>query len=321
MRALVTGATGFVGTRLVERLLADGVQVVVAGRRRPAMGHPGCVAEFLNFDLSRVTELHPSALTGVDCIYHLAARVHVMRPGAVDEQQFNELNVRATQRLAATAVQAGVRRFVYLSSIKVNGERTANRPFTALDEPAPEDAYGRSKLAAEQALKVLAKQAGLQVIIVRPPLVYGPGVGANFLRLISLVNAGWPLPFGAVANRRSLVSVWNLVDLLCHLANDGNAANGAWLVSDEDDLSTPRLIELLGGALGRANTRLLPVPVPILRAMAAVAGQRAQIARLVDSLQVDISATCRELGWRPSLSVVEGIERTVTWFKGTRRAA
>lgn len=312
-RVLVTGATGFIGKHLVEALRGR-TEVVAAVRSVPGGTLPPGMRT-ISFDLEHPARLSPDSLKGVGCVCHLAARVHVMHPGPDDERRFLELNARATEVLAETAARAGVRRFVYVSSIKVNGERTVDAAFRADGPTAPEDGYSRSKLEAERALWRVAERNGLEVAVVRPPLVYGPGVGANFQRLVALVESGWPLPFGLVRNRRSLVSVWNLTSLLIRLMGHPEAAGRAWLVSDGDDLSTPRLLDEIAKGLGQSKSRLLPVPVGVLRALGAVTGRRGEIGRLTDSLQVDISDTCALLAWRPPLSVQEGIARTARWFR------
>jgi len=313
---LVTGATGFVGRHLTAALRAAGLEVAVASRS--AQQEPG--VESLPFDLSRPEGLRPEQLQGFDCVYHLAARVHAMRVSSDDEAQCRQLNAHATQVLAQTAATAGVRTFVYLSSIKVNGERTIDRPFTADDEPAPQDAYGRSKWQAEQALHEIHAKSGLGVVIVRPPLVYGPGVGANFRRMIALVESGVPLPFKSVDNRRSLVNVWNLSSLLLHVRSCERAVGRTWLVSDDDDVSTPRLMSLIGSALGKRRVRLFALPVAGLQALGLLAGRSAEVARLVESLQLDTSATQAALQWRPTAGVEEAVARTVAGFAGEQRA-
>jgi nucleoside-diphosphate-sugar epimerase len=313
---LVTGATGFIGRHLTAALRESGAEVVAA--TRTAQQAPG--VESLQFDLARPECVLPQQLQGFDCVYHLAARVHAMHVSSDDEAQFRQLNVHATQVLAQTAASAGVRTFVYLSSIKVNGERTLDRPFTADDAPAPQDAYGRSKWQAEQALREIEAQSGLRVVIVRPPLVYGPGVGANFRRMLALVESGWPLPFKSVNNRRSLVNVWNLTSLLLHVRSCDCAAGRTWLVSDDDDVSTPRLMSLIGSALGKRRVRLFAMPVAGLQTLGMLAGRRNEVARLVESLQLDTSATQAALQWRATTGVEEAVVRTVAWFRGERRA-
>lgn len=312
-RVLVTGASGFVGRHLVGTLL-ERTSVVAAVRDRSRVPPSLHAVESISFELESTDPIEPEQLEQFDCIYHLAAHVHVMRPQAYDEQRFERLNVRATEALARSAAAAGVRRFVYVSSIKVNGERTIGRKFSPHDVPAPEDAYGRSKLAAENALFKVAAESALEVVIVRPPLVYGPGVGANFRRLMSLVSAGWPLPFGSIENRRSLISVWNLTNLLGEMLDKQEAAGRVWLASDDQDVSTPQLLRMLGTGLGKREVSLLPIPVGLLRAAARLVGRSAEMARLTESLQVDMSETTEELNWRPQLSLEKGLERTAKWF-------
>jgi nucleoside-diphosphate-sugar epimerase len=271
-----------------------------------------------------VGELGPAtdwreALRGVDCVVHAAARVHVMKATHDSTEAYTSTNALATKALAAAAAAAGVRRLVFVSTIKVNGGETSVRAYTPTDPPAPVDAYGRSKWLAEQLLAEIAAQTALEVAIVRPPLVYGPGVRANFLRLVRWVEAGVPLPLGAIDNRRSLVSAWNLSDLIASLLTHAAAPGRAWLVTDGEDLSTPELVRRLARALGR-RPRLLPVPPALLRMMGTLTGQEAAVGRLCGSLRVDMEATRRDLGWSPPLSVDEGLQRTIEWYRTTRSA-
>ncbi len=277
--------------------LGDGVETVVVG------------------DLADAPDLR-EALAGVAAVIHLAGRAHVMRETAADvDGAFRRANVEATHQLAAQAAAAGVRRFVFLSSVKVNGERTGDRPFTEADAPAPEDAYGRSKQAAEQALHGIAAATGLEVAIIRPPLVYGPGVKANFLRLLRLVERGMPLPLASVRNRRSLVGVSNLCDLIVRCLAHPAAAGETFLVSDQQDLSTPELIRAIAAAMGRP-ARLVPFPVAALRLAGRLAGQGDAVERLVGSLQVDSTKATRLLGWTPPVFIEEGLRRTAAWYRG-----
>lgn len=304
---LVTGASGFVGTHVLQALAASGASVRAAVRT-PAVVVPGvdCVPVGDLADGGDWTR----ALAGVDAVVHAAARVHATGAAARDESAFRAVNVVATERLARACAAAGVRRLVFVSSVKVNGEATAERPFTADDAPQPDDAYGRSKLAAERVLARVAADTGLEVAIVRPPLVYGPGVGANFARLMRAVARGVPLPLGGVHNRRSLVSAWNLADFVALLVRAPQAAGKVWLISDRDDLSTAELVRRLARAMDRP-ARLLPVPVGLLRAVAGLAGRGAEVRRLVDSLQVDATPAVRELDWRPVVDVDAALARTV----------
>lgn len=304
---LVTGANGFVGRSVCHRLTAESIPFSAVVRKKSHGSHHEIGSINGKTDWS-------NALATCDAVVHLAARVHVMNERSVDPlAAFREINVVATENLARQAAQHGVRRFVFVSSVKVNGERTLQVPFSASDMPAPEDAYGQSKLEAELALAKVAQETGLEVVIVRPPLVYGPGVGANFLRLMQLVKWGIPLPLGEVDNRRSLVAVDNLVDLLlaclCHPA----AAGQTFLVSDGDDVSTPSLIRMLANAMGK-RALLLPVPPKLLSAGAALLGKSAAAARLLGSLQVDIAPTRSALGWQPVVSMEKAIDATVAHF-------
>lgn len=309
-RVLVTGATGFVGRELCGVLARAGCSVRAALRADGDV--PWGVAEQVVVGTIGSGTNWSAALTGVDCVLHAAARAHVLHDRD-SADLYDEINAKGTRRLAEAAVAAGIRRFVYLSSIKVNGERTASRPFTSLDSPDPRGDYARSKRLAEVALSEIASHSQLEPVIVRPPLIYGPGVRANFLRLLHSIRSGWPLPLGCVDNRRSLVSIWNLCDLLLRaLVHPGSAA-GVWLVSDGEDLSTPELIRRMARSLGR-RARLLPVPVAVLEALGAVAGRRDEVERLCGSLELDIAATRGHFGWSPPMSVDESLERTVQSF-------
>ena len=310
--AVVTGATGFVGAHLIPALRGAG-WTVRAAVRSAGGSLPAAVEPVVVGDLTDAPDLR-EALAGVDAVIHLAGRAHVMRETAADvEGAFRRANVEATRHLAERAAAAGVRRFVFLSSVKVNGERTGDRPFTEADAPAPEDAYGRSKWRAEQALHAIAAATGLEVAVIRPPLVYGPGVRANFLRLLRLVERGVPLPLGSVCNRRSLVGVWNLCDLIVACAALPAAAGETFLVSDQQDLSTPALIRAIATAMGRP-ARLVPFPVAALRLAARLAGQGDAVERLVGSLLVDATRATRVLVWKPATTVEEGLRQTVDWY-------
>lgn len=255
------------------------------------------------------------ALAGIDCVVHTAARVHVMTDTVADPlASFREVNVAGTRRLAQQAAQAGVGRLVFLSSIKVNGEQSQpDRPFLPSDLPAPRDAYGLSKYEAEQALFAVAAQTGLEAVVIRPPLVHGPGVKANFLAMMQWLRKGYPLPLGAIENKRSLVALDNLVDLIVTCIDHPAAANQVFLAGDGEDLSTPELLRRLGTALA-SPARLLPVPVVWLKAGAKALGRDDLFQRLSGSLQVDISKARNLLGWNPPISVDEGLRRTAQSF-------
>jgi len=316
-RVLVTGASGFVGRALCDVLVEAGYTVRGAFRN---------VASPARADIERVQvgEINGStdwvrALEGVDHVVHLAARVHVLHDRAGNSPLYAETNAYGTQRLAEAASRADVQRFLYVSSIKVNGEETGGTAYTALDEPHPKDAYGASKLLAERLLSQVTVNTSLQAAIVRPPLVYGPGVRANFLRLMSWVEKGWPLPLGAVRNQRSLVSVWNLCDLLRNLLVNAAAPGRTWLVSDGADLSTADLIRRIASAMNR-RAMLFPMPTGALFALGALIGRRSEVERLCGSLVVDTRATRRDLGWTPPVGVDESIARTVAWYQSQRQS-
>lgn len=312
MKILLTGGSGFVGTAVREALTARGVSHRVAVRR--------LVVGDSHLDATAIGEIDGAtnwrtALEGVSVIIHLAARVHVMRETALDGlAEFRRVNVRGTENLARAAASVGARRLIYVSSIKVNGEATSDRPFTATDPPHPEGPYGISKWEAEQALARLATETGLEVVVVRPPLVYGAGVRGNFLRLMKLAALGIPLPFGAVRNLRSLVFVRNLADALVACARASAAANRTFLVSDGEDLSTADVCARLSRSLGR-TPRLFPVPRALASALAGLAGREPEARRLFGSLQVDASPIRRELGWAPPYTVDQGFAEMAAWFR------
>lgn len=305
---LITGANGFVGSALVTRLLADGAAIRACVRQACA-ALPAGAKDVVVATLAPDFDWH-AALTDVDVVVHVAARVHVMHESAQDVlAEYRRVNVEGTMNLVRQAAAAGVRRFVFLSSVKVHGEATERgRPFSEDDPPAPQDPYGVSKMEAEAGLRAAA--GAMEWVIVRPPLVYGPGVKANFAALVSAVRRGWPLPLGAIRNRRSLVGLDNLVDLITACITHPLAANQVFLVSDGDDLSTPDLVRALAGA-SQVSARLLPVPVWLLRVLTSAIGKGAVLQRLAGNLQVDISHARAQLGWNPPVSVSEGLRRVV----------
>jgi UDP-N-acetyl-alpha-D-quinovosamine dehydrogenase len=313
-RVLLTGATGFVGRALCECLAAAGYRVRAALRTAGTLP-PGAAESVVTGSLGSANDWS-SALEGVELVVHAAALTHVMRATAATRLQYAEVNAAGTGRLAQAAAAAGVRRFVFLSSIKVNGEESS-RAYRADDPADPRDQYAHSKLDGENLLRRSAAASGMDAVIVRPPLVYGPGVRANFLRLMRWVDRGRPLPFGAIHNQRSLVNVWNLSDLIAALLAHQSRVEGVYLVSDGEDLSTPELMRRLGQAL-RRNVRLLPFPVGVLRIGAALAGRRAEMGRLCGTLTVDIAAT-RALPWSPPVSIQEALARTAAWYRAESR--
>jgi len=312
VKVLVTGASGFVGSALCGHLLAKGQTVTGAVRSIPGKPLPGVEYRVVS-DLSAETNWR-EALTGMDAVVHCAARVHIMKETSTDPlAAFREMNVKGTACLAEQAADNGVKRFVFISSIKVNGETTSGRPFTADNTPAPEDPYGISKWETEQVLQKIAEKTGLEVVIIRPPLVYGPGVRANFLRLMQAVKLGMPLPLGAINNRRSLVALDNLIDLIDTCLNHPDASNQTFLVSDGSDLSTTALVKNMAVALGRP-TRLIPVPESLLRVVAKLLGKTSIVQRLCGSLQVDINKTREMLSWSPPVTVNEALRKTAAHF-------
>jgi nucleoside-diphosphate-sugar epimerase len=306
-KILITGATGFVGKEVCRVLRSRGIPYVATVRRSTEHN------QIQVGDLSGATNWS-KALEGCEAVIHLAARVHVMKDKASEPLRlYREINVAATVNLARQAADSGVKRFVFVSSIKVNGETTTNKPFTANDRPAPIDPYGQSKFEAEKALIVLSEQTGMELVIVRPPLVYGPGVRANFLRLMQLIRVGLPLPFGGIQNLRSLVAVDNLVDLLIRCASHPKAAGNVFLVSDDRDLSTTELINLIAKSM-KKQPMLLPMPVRFVNLCAKAVGKAGIANRMLGSLQVDIRSTKETLDWQPIVEPEAAIDRTVSHF-------
>lgn len=310
----VTGASGFVGAALVERLAStEDCQVLALVRREgvvlPAAAIPVRVGE--NY---LATEDLP--LAGVDVLIHCAARVHVMSDTSSDPlSDYRKVNVDGTLRLAEQAARAGVRRFIFISSIKVNGEGSrVGKAYKADDLPAPSSPYGISKMEAEQALRLLAQRTGMEVVIIRPVLVYGPGVKANFRSMMAWLNRGVALPLGAIHSQRSLVALDNLVDLIVTCLHHPAAANQTFLVSDGEDMSTTELLTRIGLALGKP-ARLVPVPAPLLRWCMLLIGRKGFGQRLCGSLQVDIKKTRDLLGWTPPITVAVALRKTAERFQ------
>ncbi len=314
MVVLLTGASGFVGQALLARLAAQPVLELIAVSRCSLSELPASIAQVRIADLTADTAWQP-VLQGVEVVVHAAARVHVMHDTSSDPlSEFRKVNVDGTLNLARQAAAAGVRRFIFISSIKVNGEGTAvGEPYYADARSAPIDPYGISKMEAEEGLRTLAAETGMEVVIIRPVLVYGPGVRANFLSMMRWLHKGVPLPFGAIDNRRSLVALDNLVDLIVTCIDHPAAANQTFLVSDGEDLSTTELLRRMGVALGKP-TRLLPVPSRLLEVGAAMLGKQALAQRLCGSLQVDISKTRELLNWTPSVTVDQALRKTAENF-------
>jgi nucleoside-diphosphate-sugar epimerase len=310
---LITGANGFVGRSLCASSANKGWKVKGAVRRPVLLAGgatPICVGEV--GDRTDWSE----AVQKVDTVIHLAARVHVMREEAADPlAEFRRVNVAGTEHLARSAAGQGVKRLVYVSSIKVNGEQTTGEnKFTESDIPHPEDPYGISKWEAEQVLHRVATETGLEVVIVRPPLVYGPGVKGNFEQMLAVLIRGKPLPFASVANARSLVYVENLADALIACASHPAAAGQTYLVSDGEDVSTPALLQRLAMEL-EVPSRVFGCPPALLRLAGKMTGKSQQIDRLLGSLQVDNGKICRELNWVPPYSLQQGLHATAEWYR------
>jgi nucleoside-diphosphate-sugar epimerase len=316
-RPLVTGANGFVGQALCEALRTSGFAVrgTVRTEATPTNENPSNRIETIAVgSMTAETDWAP-ALAGVEVVIHLAARTQVSHEAAGDLLAIRtRTENEATERLARMSAAQGVKRFIFLSSVKVNGERTFGHPYTEDDAPRPQDIYGISKWKAEQLLARVMRETGLEVVILRAPLVYGPRVKGNFLRLLRLLCRGVPLPLGSIHNRRSLIYVGNLIDAIVTCIDAPVASGKTYLVSDGEDISTPGLLRSLAAALG-VRARLFPFPAGLLKACAAILGRNSEIARLVDSLQIDSSKIGVELGWQPPMTLTEGIEQTARWYR------
>jgi len=309
MRILVTGASGFIGKALCRELLAR-AHTVRAAVRETDSSVAAEVQQILVPDIA--AEFDRRALVaGVDAVVHLAAIAH----RAVSESELRRVNIDAAVRLAEAAAGT-VRRFVFLSSVKVHGEDSGAGAYSETEALRPEDSYGRSKLEAERALTDLAARSGMELVLIRPPLVYGPRVRANFLRLLRWVDSGVPLPFAMVRNRRSLIYLGNLVDAIARCA-EHPAAQGPYLVSDEEAVSTPELVSRIARALDRP-ARLVPAPQALLRVAGMIGGRRDEIRRLTGNLAIDSSRARRLLAWRPPYALDEGLAETARWFRSTR---
>jgi len=313
---LVTGASGFVGRQLCSDLKHKGESVRAAVRSLSELNSLSGTEQVIIDNIGPNTAWHES-LKGVDCVVHLAARVHVMEDNSDDPlTEFREVNVRATMNLAEQAAAAGVKRFIYLSSIKVNGEETLDtQKFSADDEPAPVDPYAISKYEAELSLQKIAATSKMDVVIIRPPLVYGPGVKGNFNKMMRWLVKGVPLPFSMVNNSRSLVALDNLIDFIVVCMKHPSASGEIFLVSDGEDMSTTVLLEKLAYMLG-ISSRLIPVPSYILKFIAFLIGKKDVAQRLLGSLKIDIDKNRDLLGWTPPHSVDKGLKITADDFTG-----
>lgn len=312
-RILVTGATGFVGRALLPVLLQNG-HTIIAAVRRPNASLPSGIEQVVVPDIGPETDWQ-QALFGVEAVVHAAAHVHAIGSPADDPQGLHaRVNRDGTRRLAEASVRAGVRRFVFVSTIKVNGEKTLpGRPFHEDDTPRPETPYGIAKWQGEQALAEIAGASSMSVAVVRPPLVYGPGVGANFRALLRLCRSGLPLPLGGIDNSLSFIAVENLADILCRTVAHPAAANQTFVVRDGEDFSTSDLVRRLRAAMGRPP-RLFPVPAGLLRLAGGLAGRGESVQRLLDFLTVDDGKLRRVLGWTPPVTPDQALTQTAAWF-------
>ncbi len=318
MKVIVTGANGFVGRALCHSLIGINYSVVGAVRAADRVGAHEHYGHMVVGDIGGATSWR-RCLQDSDVVVHLAARTqNASHPQAL--AALRRVNVEGTERLAYQAAAVGVRRLVFVSSIKVHGEETCGRSFTVDDALSPVDAYARSKLEAEQVLRRVAAETDMEIVLVRPPLVYGPGVKGHFLRLMRWIDSGLPLPLASVANQRSLIALDNLVDFLILCIHHPAAAGQAFLISDGQDLSTPELTRRIASGLHRP-ARLWPMPPRLLRAMARAGGKLAWCDRLCGSMQVDMSRTRAVLDWRPPVGVGEAISNTANWYRGQRAVA
>lgn len=309
MRILVTGASGFVGAALCRALVARGHDVRAAVRRTTTAEGLSGVQQVLVPDLAADFDRR-TLLAGVEVVVHLAAIAHRAAP----ETEIRRVNVDATVRLAEAAGGL-VRRFVFMSSVKVHGEDSGDGSFVETSPTRPQDAYGRAKLAAERALDELAAGSGMELALIRPPLVYGPGVKANFLSLLRWIDSGLPLPLASVRNRRSLIYVGNLADAVARCV-EHSSPPGTVLVSDDDIVSTPELVTRISRALGRP-ARMIPIPQTFLRLAGAITGHRGEMRSLTGNLAIDSSKVRGLLAWRPPYALDEGLALTARWFKST----
>jgi nucleoside-diphosphate-sugar epimerase len=314
-KILITGAAGFVGSALVKRLLQENVRLTAAVLTGEDAGHLPAGAERVTVEPLSESSDYSEALQQVKIVIHLAARVHIMQDTAKDPlQEFRKVNVHGTKLLARQAAEAGVSRFVFMSTIGVNGNMSGNRDFTEGDDPTPHNPYSVSKHEAEIGIKEISEKTGMEVVIDRAPLVYGPCNPGNFLALLRIIAKGIPLPLASIRNLRSFLYIENLTDALACCATHPKAAGQTYLVSDGEDVSTPDLIRRIAKALD-LPARLFPFPVPLMLLAGKLSGKSETVNSLIGSLTVDSTKIRRELGWKPPFTMEEGLTETARWFK------
>jgi nucleoside-diphosphate-sugar epimerase len=307
---LITGANGFVGRALISKLVIETNHLVRASVRKKIIQFPSQIEVVENMDASSNTNW-TNALRDIDVVIHLLARVHVMDDKVADPLlEFRNINVNATIALANAAAKQGIKRFVFLSSVKVNGESTLHKPFSEFDVPHPQNAYAISKWEAEEALRKISKDTGMEVVIIRSPLVYGPNVKANFLKMMQYIKRGIPLPLGAIQNKRSLIGIDNLVDFIATIISHPKAANQTFLISDDEDISTTDLLRRIGKYIGKP-ARLIPLHPKILSFLFNILGRQDFGGRLLGSFEVDITKAKKLLAWFPPKTLDEGLRATV----------
>lgn len=317
MKICITGVTGFLGSAVCHRVLTEGFSVVGTCRTCKKVNPLSGVSLFESGDISATTDW-TSALKGTDAVVHTIARAHIINDSNSDSlEAYRRINLHGTVNLARQAAESGVKRFIFLSSVKVNGEIN---PFayTESDKPLPKDSYGISKMEAERALVQLASETDMAVINLRPPLVYGPNVKANFLKLLRIVDRGIPLPLASIKNQRSLIYVENLADAIVRCIRYENTAVKTYLIRDNADVSTPELIRMIASSLGRP-ARLFGVSPKILSGISRILGKEIEVERLTGSLTVDDTKIKQELGWKPPFTTVYGLKKTIEWYKSTHK--
>ena len=317
MRILVTGANGFIGSALCRHLMQANYAVRAMVRRQAEAPLLATEHQLIN-QIDGATDWY-SHLRGVDVVIHLAARAHVLKEESANPlMEFRRTNTEGTINLAQQAQQNSVRRFIYLSSIGVNGNHTLDKSFDENDVPNPQEDYALSKWEAEQALNEMSRDSKMEVVILRPPLVYGPQCKGNFLRLLRLAQLSIPLPLASVINLRSLIYIENLLDVLLLCINHANASGKTYLVSDNETISTPQLLFLLGNALGH-QVKLFPLPLPVLLALGKITGKYNEIAKLTYSLTVNSTKIRDELNWQPRFTLQQGLQATASWYKSNAK--